>query len=466
LPPGGRPGRDLAVGTASVAELRKDDTGQPNPVPITGEVHAGNVGGPVVDTHGRVVGVAGTGSGDMPGSFVVPGDSVLAALNGRIAGVVLQQPFWQDQSIGIPVRIELFDPLGRIRYAGLDCWAGAPGAPRPPSPTKPVPRSDDGPRKTEILTARDGVAVGDVILPVLAAGQVYWIQPTYATGSSQPLWDTATVYELKSPPVARRSAQLLLGQRVGQRSLLLKSEATYKVRDSADDEHAVVVNLDARFLEETKSVNQQNGQALIHMQYKSVAPRISIDGKERPRTPQLLQAMQRADLMAIDLVVDRQGNFVENKANLRRVPREVREELTALNEPIQQALEALSVSLPGGTADPGRTWRTKATLPIETPGRPEPASLDLTCTYLGSRVNESGRTEAVIGVEGKLHGRRGEGQNLTGRATGTMLLDLASGTLYSAHVSVSVDLDMSLNGKAALANGTLEVQLERGAPGG
>jgi S1-C subfamily serine protease len=470
LPRDGKPGKDLAVGTASVAELRKDDFGQLSQAQLSGEVHRANAGGPVVDIRGQVVGVAVTGSGDTPGSFAVPGEQALAALNGRIASVVLGQPFWQGQDIAVPVRIEWLDPLRRVRYTGIDCWAGAPGDPRPASLTEPAPRTSDGMRTREILIDRDGLAMGDVKLARLAQGQVYWIQPTYATGSSSsPVWDAATVYELKTPPVARRPAQLLLTHRIGQRSLVLKSQATYKVRDSADEDHTVGIHLDARWTEDTKSFDQKKDQAKVHLQYKSVTPHVRIDGKERPRTPRLQQAIQRADLMAIELVVDRQGGLVENKANLRRVPREfreLREDLTSLNESVQQTLEALSASLPQGTVNVGQSWRAKRTLPIDTTGKPEPAHLELTYTYLGVRVGENGREEAVIGVEGKVRGQRGEGQNLVGRASGTVLLDVASGTVYSARLTVNVDMDMPLLSRPALANGTLEVQLERGAPGG
>jgi S1-C subfamily serine protease len=461
-----QPGKEIAVVPASVGELRKDDANLLTQVQVAGEVNPGQSGGPVVDTRGQVVGVVVVG-GDPAGSWAVPGDTVLAALNGRPAAVTLQLPYWQQgQGTFLPVQVELFDPLGRVRWVGIDCWAGAPGDPRPPSSTKPMALAGDGPRKTAILNDRDGPLAGAVPLPPLGEGQVYWVQPTYASGSSPPVWDPATVYELKAPLLIREPAPLVQTHGLGRRALVLKAQATYKVRDSADAEHTVLIHLDARLQEETKAIDQQKGEAKVHLQYKSVAPRLLLDGKERPRSARLQLAMQRVELLAQDLTVDRQGEIVESvehKAALRKLPLELRQEVADLGGPVQKALEAVAVPLPGAGTNPGQKWRTKRTLPVATPGKPEPAVLDLTCTYLGTRTT-AGRKEAVIGLEGKARGQRNDGANLAGRVGGTAVLDLASGTLTLVRLTLNVDLDMPLPDRPALANGTLEVQLERGLP--
>jgi len=170
FPFGKQLGKDITVNKSSVSSLRKNELGIIRQVQLNGGLHAGNSGGPVVDDKGRVVGVAVSGLANTQIHFAVPGDYVHTILNGRLSGLVLEQPYLNGAELKVPVELRLLDPLRRIRKVTLEYWTGEDGKRRPPSLAEPKPFPGDSVRQALTLTSKDGLARGEVALPKLPAG--------------------------------------------------------------------------------------------------------------------------------------------------------------------------------------------------------------------------------------------------------------------------------------------------------
>jgi predicted Zn finger-like uncharacterized protein len=113
----------ITVNKGSVSSIRDDEFGHTKVVQIDGALNPGNSGGPVVDEHGQLVGVAvATIRGSGIGLAIAP-DEVSRMLLGRIGAVKLTTRNAASQT-EIDVEIELIDPLSRIRSAGLHYITG------------------------------------------------------------------------------------------------------------------------------------------------------------------------------------------------------------------------------------------------------------------------------------------------------------------------------------------------------
>src|SRR5262249_28215671 len=140
--------------------------------------------------------------------------------------------------------------------------------------------------------------------------------------------------------------------------------------------------------------------------------------------------------------------------------------LVNFHTPIQHGLEALAIPLPNKPVEAGERWKSQRKLPINTERKLEVGVVDMTYTYLGQR-KRNGKDEAGTGPDGL--GRRAPGKDaeLGGRATGTALIDLATGQVTLAETRVVVDVQLTLAEEGERAEtlkliAILEVRLERG----
>jgi predicted Zn finger-like uncharacterized protein len=117
----------ITINKGSVSSIRDDEFGHTKLVQIDGALNPGNSGGPVVDEHGQLVGVAvATIRGSGIGLAISP-DEVSRMLLGRIGAVKLTTRNTAGNQSEIGVEIELIDPLNRIRSAGLHYLTGHAG---------------------------------------------------------------------------------------------------------------------------------------------------------------------------------------------------------------------------------------------------------------------------------------------------------------------------------------------------
>jgi hypothetical protein len=141
------------------------------------------------------------------------------------------------------------------------------------------------------------------------------------------------------------------------------------------------------------------------------------------------------------------------------VPEDSRKLVVGFVEDLHKMLDAVCVPLPGGRMSPGRSWRGRRLVPIVSlRGDSYTGLLDMTYTHKGTRKH-NGREEAVVGLSGIL---RGEGFTLVGQAKGKAVIDLATGTVTHAHLTLDLDLD-AVDDENSTTNlrGTLDLKLER-----
>jgi hypothetical protein len=451
-------GKNVSVRKSSVSSRRRDARGTLQQVQIEGGIDPGNSGGPVVDIRGNVIGVAVAKIVATQINFAVPGDSVKIILNGRPVTSGLREPYRSGKEIKVPILVDFLDPLNRVRKVTFECWTGDRGKPRPPTSTQPKPESGDGPIHTLVLDYKNGRATGELVLPPAVAGKVYWRRIAYENDLGK-RWIVALPYT-PAPPLERKPALLILKHQKGARGMKLNSTSTLQLVGSDGEQHKLVISMESHFLENTHTTTE-DGKAGIRLQYARLRLGVNIDGKAPPRDPRVMRIVRDGTRLVANLVVDDKNKLLSNKADLRLVPLASREDVSDMHEQVQESLETIAIPMPGKVVQPGEKWRSLRPMVISTVGKPELAVVELTCTYLGSRVR-NGREEAFISLTGIVKGRQGQELKVGGKANGFALLDLATGQISQASVTTGLDLDLSSSKGRVRANGTLAVQLVRG----
>ena len=110
----------ITVGKGSISSLRLNDDGELALVQIDGALNPGNSGGPVVDTQGRLVGVAVATIKNSSGiGLAIPSRELSAMLRGRLGKVYLHASQDGEGPPTVHVEVGLIDPLHRIKSVAL-----------------------------------------------------------------------------------------------------------------------------------------------------------------------------------------------------------------------------------------------------------------------------------------------------------------------------------------------------------
>ena len=106
----------VTVGKATVSSLRQNANGELARVQIDGNLNPGNSGGPIVDSQGRLVGVAVAIIRNANGiGLAIPHNDVRALLRGRISGTPQLTVFPASMGkVPVSVSVGLIDPLNKI----------------------------------------------------------------------------------------------------------------------------------------------------------------------------------------------------------------------------------------------------------------------------------------------------------------------------------------------------------------
>lgn len=454
-------GREVSVRKSSVASLRREGADLAK-VQLEGGMDPGNSGGPIVDNRGRVVGVAVAGIRTTTIAFAIPGEKVNSIVNGRVSKAIVGQPFKDGDKTKLPITLQVVDPLGRIRQAGLEVWMGEPGPARPPSGA-PVAKANDSPHQRTLFTYKDGEASGEIVLPAIPGGQVYWLQPLVLNTTGQPQWVSAVAWDDMAPPLERKATTLALGHKAGN-NFPVRLGSTTKIRmERSGEDHTLVIGLDGQLAENTRTVDNQ-GTAAIRLDYVKMSMDVTMDGKPSNSNNRMQQALQSLGQMNGDIRIDKQGNVLENKLDLTKVPAGARDGLSNVGDQVQQTLETLTIPLPGNMVNPGQSWNAQRSLPIDAAGKYDAGIIDMKYTYLGVR-SRNGREEAVVSINGVVRARQGVKQYISGKTHGSAVIDIATGLVTQAMATVEVDLDLALNGQPAKADGAVEIKLQRNLSG-
>jgi S1-C subfamily serine protease len=109
----------VSIGKGAVSSLRRNDAGDLALVQIDGAINPGNSGGPVVDTEGRLVGVAVSRIRDSGIGFAIPADELLGLLEGRVHAPLFLPVGVEGGSAVFLTMVPVSDPLKKIRSVSL-----------------------------------------------------------------------------------------------------------------------------------------------------------------------------------------------------------------------------------------------------------------------------------------------------------------------------------------------------------
>src|SRR5262249_22162013 len=243
-----------------------------------------------------------------------------------------------------------------IKECALEVWAGDAGNPRPPSNKQPTAMAGDSTRERVKLAYSDRLAKGEVSLPQLPAGKVYWIQPVWVHTTGATRWATANVYKLGAPPVERKAANLAV-RFMPRKSRMVRLTIQNKVRVGSDDDDEVMgMTTKATFNEIVQSATGFG--STLSMSYRSVDRTLNVEGKAMPS--KLLQQV-RKNLKYLHAKIDLDGsggiksNTVYNLAQLKQS--DAGQDLLDFHEPIKLALDTAFVAMPNKQTEALTSWK-------------------------------------------------------------------------------------------------------------
>lgn len=462
FPLGERLGKNVTVTACPVSSLRKEN-GVLTRVQVHGDMLPGNSGGPVVDARGDVVGVAVSIIQWTRINFAIPGDAVLALLNGRLGQLSLGVPYEEAGRVKVPITVNMHDALRRIRKVSVDFWVGEPGRARPPSAATPAARKSDGVRTSVALAyePKTGQGQGTLTLPDLPDGKVYWLQPVYEDGRGTTRWAGGSSYQAPLP-VERKPAVLAFKPDGKERALTLSRTTSLRLYYSIDRLHEVGVKMVTRWRE-----SLHPGDAGVAFELRRQYSGLTLDvyynrGKpqDSPLPPKLAPHLASLNSkLRLDAELRTAGEAVA--PDLMTVDAAARQHLIALQTLTQQTLDALTVSLPGKSLAPGEKWQPQARpLFLETfdIGYAGSRTLAWTCTYAGVR-QRAGREEAVVALEGSVD-QLAERADASARVSGLAHVDLQTGRITRLDAAWQLDFETHVRGFNVPARNTTEIRLE------
>jgi S1-C subfamily serine protease len=461
FPFGQQLGKEITVSTSSVSSLRKVGENVTS-IQLDGGLNPGNSGGPVVDGLGNVVGVAVSGVRGTSIGNAIPAEYVGRFLNGRIIGSSAEVPYKDGDKEMMELTFELVDPLGRLKNVEFQMWAGNRGAPRPPSVKEPAPAPGDSEKKRYRMPYEKKPTVTLAVpLPKLGENQVYYVQPIITTGTGETRWAATTVIPSK-PPLDRRAVTLKYKPPVnGKQTAQVISNGDFRIRNGDGEQNAVGINLAASFTETFGAEAPKSFPA--RLTYDRFGLAIKVNNKPIEKDAELRKMQTDIRFAAADVEMDKDGSMADSKADLKKVPKMSLEMITDLSDQILQSVEALSIPLPAKKIEVQETWKAQRTFQIGSAIISVPVQVDITYKYLGVQARD-GKEGALIRMEGRVKGRKGDGLDVSGTMRGTAFVSVETGQVISADTTVKADLDLTFQRTLAKAIATLAVSIKRPAP--
>lgn len=453
-------GTSLSVGTGSIAALRKD-AGRMRKVQVNGNMQPGNSGGPVFDTHGRVVGVSASILGQTGINFAVPTEFINDLVYGGVERLVVFPPVTMEASTRLPVLVRISDALLRVNDVEVESWVGRAGEPRPPSFEKPTPEDGDGEiQRTKLATARSRgqiTARGMVPIPKLTNGQVVYLRVVLPSATGKTRWFTAVPHRPAKAQVRTMEAP---------------------VAKAAD---AVTVACRTQLRVQIPGGELSISPLGLYHEHHFVMPP---GGDKDPTKVRYLQFNIGARANDLPLPMGQVQQFLQNSAAMGAALVH-RMDLKTLSEPakmrlggvVDYALQLAAIrqlNLPSDGAPLGTQWTTKMALPFSVLiGRIELKDLVVGCTSLGTDNGEGGSGDLLVELVGEIRTQ----QDLPGIGwmRGLARLDPQTGRVRSLQIAADVEVEnflpqgvpLVVNGRPAVGismflNGRVEYLVEHG----
>jgi S1-C subfamily serine protease len=461
FPFGQQLGKEITVNKSSVSSLRKSGENI-HSIQLDGGLNPGNSGGPVVDGAGNVIGVAVSGVRGTTIGNAVPAEYVSRFLNGRITGSSAEVPYKDGDQVMMELTFDLIDPLGRLKNVEFQLWAGNPGAPRPASAKEPAPAPGDSEKKRYKMPYEKKPPVTLAApLPKLGDKQIYWFQPIITNGTGETRWAAATTI-LATPPLERRAVALKYQPPVnGKQTAEVVSNGDFRIRNDEGEENSVGISL-------TSAVTEAFGEEApkgfpARLTYDRFGLTIKVDNKPLEKDAELRKMQTDLRFAAADVEMDKDGSLANSKADLRRVPKTSQDMIADMSDQILQSVEVLSIPLPSKMVEVQDTWKVQRNFLIGSAIVSVPVQADITYKYMGVQERD-GKTGALIRIDGRVKGRKGDGLDVGGSVSGAAFISLETGQVISADTTVKADMDLTFRRKPAKAIATLAVSMKSPAP--
>ncbi|HEV3449117.1 MAG TPA: tetratricopeptide repeat-containing serine protease family protein, partial [Gemmataceae bacterium] len=464
FPFGKQLGRNITVSRTSVSSMRRNPAGHLREVQVNGGMHPGNSGGPVIDARGQVVGVATYVIKDSQIHFAIAGDVIHSFLNTSMHVRVFLSPYKEGNVLKLPMRFRMVDPLSQITKVTVEAWTGKPGESRKPVAKIGVePLPGDAPRRSFEFQYKDHVATGDVILPAIPSDQALWIQLSYTKRGGGRTWTAAVTYHNKFAPVERKPVTLAYQHRPEYPCKLeLTATTDLKLRGpDSTDQHLVQV-FKAQMVEKTMGKPDGGNAMLGAISFTRVESKTTLDKKELPGDEGFQNSLNQAKALLAQIQVDKQGDLQPLKIAAAVSNQATREDLLWVGVRTLMYLEAVSTPLPGMEVSHDKPWKAQRKLLLGSSQRSQPAVVDVTYIYHGTRLRD-GHTEALVFLQGEVRGPKEAAASVAGRMDGLAVVDLKTNQVHYAEANLNLDLDLDLgSGSDSLqANGTLKLILMR-----
>ncbi len=154
----------LTIGKGTISSLREDSYGELDTIQLNGDVNPGNSGGPVVDSRGRLVGIAVASIDATQIGMAIPSAELTKMLAGRVGKIVPTIRQHEGAAVLVDLHAEMADPFHKttkvaVHYARID------GLRAKPKPGKdgtwgPMPGSARAELKVNGIHAHGGIRLG------------------------------------------------------------------------------------------------------------------------------------------------------------------------------------------------------------------------------------------------------------------------------------------------------------------
>jgi S1-C subfamily serine protease len=468
FPYGTQLGKNITVSESSISSLRTNGTDTVQQIQVNGGIHPGNSGGPVVNTEGKVVGVAVAGIRGTQINFAIPAPFVGDLSRGRVTESWLGEPYVKDDKATLPVKFTWLDPFAQVKEVRVEVWTGPAGNAPSASLTQPKARPGDGPRQTAKLTLAKNVGAADVTVPAVDKDQVCWLQPVIVTEDGQTHWGPAVAAASPLVPVERKPAKLAPNfDKVPERTVQLKTTTVMSFTRGKVSE-AALDKIEADLLE---AITPDPKNPNIKISYgPTVTLSSEVNGnpvKMHAETTKMFRALPPQFWVTTNgSLISRVSRNVNPK-----LPLQLREDFLGCYEQFCSAMEAVMVPIPDRELQPLSKYQ--ATVALLVNGGPsvsgstgkgdktevaKTVDLKLVCTYEGKRTR-NGREEALVSFVGQVKGRSKGTEQARGDVTGKYAIDVEGGYVSLVQIRVSSEIE-GPGGEYRLAF-AIEVDLDR-----